>query len=816
MLRTLMVILGGLWLMLSSVVVANEWVIQSPMVTTVSGNALLFTDSVIITWDDYEIRARELIIDLNQQRGEAHQDLAIRLPSGTITPSRILFELEKREAHFDDVSFEVSPPDLQANFFVKAARVTTKESYFNANHASLTTCSLPNPHYHIWSYWSQYQPNHRILSIGNILWAPLPLGIGHLPILIPAYYYAIGERQVIWNIPTIGRRDYTGWGWFVQNTIDYNLTQQKSSSVMLDWFENQGIGLGITHIQPIGDVLTSWSFYELQQAPTNQTTKKSAISAWLTGSPIRVTANVESVDGEKFNTPGREVRNSRSLDMGISNDAEEWGIRIKNNDDIRQKRQELSIDTTYQFNGQSLFSVSHQQTQFLGNQTSFAKSQLDASIPFLTNSTFFINTLLDRNVFAGKADDLLMIQSSVQSTWNANIITRLSTAMYWDLDLQTVTRDNSSGRNNYLIALPQLDIFYQQMIPISYPLGPFSIDTGSISSKLTIGRFQESQYDASSKFQRIYPLPEAMDAYPNAFILDSQYQQVVRWGGKWFPTQFRSIVSYKQQVFRSPGRSWLDSDSGYLLGYKGSMEFQGTGWMSSSIIYDINHAPSQNNSPFYYFDLRSQQRHQVGGEVAFYLISPTFLRWENATQYNFITSRWNPYSTELSTAPLPYLSASIRTGRELSVAPEQRGTEYLPTDFRFNWGGVTDNIRLGYHVIFNTNDWVYQDRLKVIQSGLSMSLNLWSNTDYATTVGLAFQYNTQNPEWQWSAYELQSLFISFKEHCRTLTFNYNKVIQEWSIQFNLDAFPNDKIGYVQQRSGWRFKGLLDEKNQERL
>jgi len=126
MLRMLIVILGGLWLMLSSAVVANEWVIQSPMLTSVSRNSLLFTDSVIITWDDYEIRARELMVDLNQQRGEAYHDLAIRLPSGTITPSRILFDLENREAHFDDVSFEVSPPDLQANFFVKAARITTK------------------------------------------------------------------------------------------------------------------------------------------------------------------------------------------------------------------------------------------------------------------------------------------------------------------------------------------------------------------------------------------------------------------------------------------------------------------------------------------------------------------------------------------------------------------------------------------------------------------------------------------------------------------------------------------------------------------
>ena len=775
-----------------------------------------FSDDVSIQWRDIIIRGRQMHIDWVTESGALRDEISVSGPFGRFFPSYMSLDLHNRSLTYHDVALKMIPDTLPSPLWFRAHTVTQYEDHLVAHHAMWTPCNAPTPHTHVWSHQVHYTPNRSIWSLGSVWWVPLPFGIATLPIPIPVYHYALGERSVVWNVPSVGRRDTPGWGWFVQNTIDYNLTQGKSSSVILDWFEYQGIGLGLTHIQPVGPWLTSWSVYRLDQHPTQQSTQKSGMTAWLMEHDWRITANIESVDGEKFNSLGRDVRNTRRLDMTYQDNGESVGLSWYQQEDIRQKRNEWVIDTGYRFNQIDYFTFSHQQTNTLGTNTSYAKSKWGTNLPIGPHSQVSITGVLDRYVIRDMVDDLLVLSAEVRSTVNEWVSTRWLTHYRWDLDQDRYTADNTSGRNNILMALPQLDVLFQRPIDWSVASSGVSLNRGLLSSKLTMGRFQEYMYDSARLYYRVYPLTHEMDALPNTVIMDTSYTQSIGLSYGGWTTQLDSYFLYKQQVFRSPGRSWLDSDAGYLLGYTGQLDLGWSSIMSSALTYEVNHAPAQNNSPFYTFDLRTQKRNQLGGYVDFFILSPTLGKWRHETQYNWISNQWNPYTTELSLTPHPLLSTSLRLGRLLSAKPSDAGNEYLPADFRLNWGSPTHPLRLAYSLTLDTNRWVYDQVFRVLQSSFSFSWDLLPGTDYSTSVGVVMQYQADPTPFSWSQYTIQSISISQKDHCRMYTFSYNKPMQEWSLQFHLLAFPDDKIGYMQQRSGWRFKGLWNDQSQDRL
>lgn len=785
-------------------------------VMTATPTQLHFSDDVTIQWREVLIRGRQMHIDWTTQRGTLTDELSVSGPFGRFFPARMGLDLHNRSMTYHDVALKISPDNLNSPLWFRAQSVTQSEDRFSAHEVTWTPCNAPDPHTYIWAHQMHYTPDRSIWSLGSIWWVPLPLAIAKVPIPIPVYHYALGERSVVWNVPSVGRRDTPGWGWFVQNTIDYNLTQGKSSSVILDWFEYQGIGVGLTHIQPVGAWLTSWSVYRLDQHPTQQSTQKSAMSAWLMDNEWRITANVESVDGEKFNSLGRDVRNTRRLDMQYEDNGEGVGLSWYQQEDIRQKRNEWVIDTSYRFNQREYFSFSHQQTNTLATDTSYAKSKWGATLPLGSQSQVAVTGVLDRYVIRQAIDDLLRLNAEVHSTWNAWVTTRLLTNYRWDLDQDRYTADNRSGRNNILMALPQLDVLFQRPVHWSLDTSGVSLNQGLLWSKLTMGRFQEYMYDSARLYYRVYPQTQDMDALPNTVILDTRYNQSITLSYGGFSTQLASDFMYKQQVFRAPGRSWLDSDAGYLVGYTGQLDLGWSSIMGSALTYEVNHVPIQNNSPFYAFDLRTQKRNQLGGYVDFFVIAPSIGKWRHETQYNWITDQWNPYTTELSLTPHPLLLTSIRTGRLLSPKPSDAGREYLPTDFRLTIGTPTHPLRFSYYLTLDSNQWVYQQLFRVLQSSLSLAWDLLPGTDYSTSVGVVLQYQPTSDSFSWSQYTVQSISIAQKDHCRMYTFSYNNPMQEWSLQFHLLAFPEEKIGYMQQRSGWRFKGLWNDQSQERL
>ena len=60
---------------------------------------------------------------------------------------------------------------------------------------------------------------NKLLFIPIVFWSPI-------------YKYHLGKRKTIWNFPTIGKKERDGWGWFIQNTIDYKYENNQESSIL--------------------------------------------------------------------------------------------------------------------------------------------------------------------------------------------------------------------------------------------------------------------------------------------------------------------------------------------------------------------------------------------------------------------------------------------------------------------------------------------------------------------------------------------------------------------------------------------------------
>ena len=239
----------------------------------------------------------------------------------TVESSSLYFDLEKEEVSLTDIYIQVQPPGQNHLIYIKIHELIDKVGYKIGKHAIITSCSLDTPHYYLKSWRLYYYPNKRVNILGAYLYnditffpftilPPIPL-IEIIP--IPFYSYSLGERSIIWNFPTIGKKtNKTGWGWFVQNTIDYKHKYGKDSSVLLDWYEAKENrtgewGYGIRHhygnLDHYGAI--NWYHYPFKDNGVQKQNTSYSLHQTLTYNKWRFTGFYHRIDlDERINSSG--------------------------------------------------------------------------------------------------------------------------------------------------------------------------------------------------------------------------------------------------------------------------------------------------------------------------------------------------------------------------------------------------------------------------------------------------------------------------------------------------------------------------------
>jgi lipopolysaccharide export system protein LptA len=759
-------------------------------------------DKVSIKSEDIEINADHLSVDTETNIATGTGNITVRRGDDEFKTDRVRLDLDHQTAELHHIHVQIQPPGNPNSIYVKVDEIKDEPEIKSGASATLTSCALPEPHYYVWSQYFSYKPNEYILTYNTWIWSPI-MGIPFV-LWTPVYYYEIGKRSLIWNIPTIGRREVPGWGWFIQNTIDYDELNGRSSSVFVDWFENKGVGYGARHQYEWEKLTGSVYYYTLTEQDTGNLTQKKAWDGTYTEGPFTLSGGIESVAGERLSSSGKDVHESKQWAFNYADVGETIAIEYSDKQDFLQNTAGNRLSARYGFNGQNVLRFSESEDIYRTFKSSVSDIRAGATLQLPEQYTLRTDSVFDRDFQSNISDDRLKLNTEITKPLAPNIKASLVMDYSWDLDGDTVTRDIASGRNNFLFAVPKLTITDNEP---AFPI-PFS-------QELTIARFQEYNYISSQRALRIYPEVGQFSLEPNTILYKinstSVFQDLPLSGN------ITNAVGYQQQLFKNPDRGWTDSDAGYAISFSESINNYLFGLLKTSFAYTNRFAPNTNNSPFITLDLTREIRNDISGSLLFFIADERKYYWNNTSQYSWLSRKWDLYSTEVGFKPSEMFAATIQTGKKLNPDPGEISTRYQPLVINME-GGPTKNLYFRYDISLDLNDLIDRHLQTVLQSSFTSSFVIDANTDYQWEVRSTMRYNPRNQtgSFDLSRYELQTLSIVKQEHCRSYQFGYNSLSNEFTFQITINAFPDDKITIRKTRDQFKLQGVLDDPTQERL
>ena len=230
---------------------------------------LVISSNVKLNYQNIQVESDHLVFNTESEIVEGVGDIKIKRDEVSFDSSYVALDLNKSEIHLEEVDTVIKPVDSQSNLTIRVQELTDKDEVKLGRKGYITSCSLVDPHYFLLANRFKFYPDKRLTASNVVIrnstmryfqevsdkspylfWVKYGRTVQYLPpfnIWLPYYNYELGNRRYILQIPVFGKKDRDGWGWYVQNTIDYNRILGKDSSVYVDWYEYQGVGLGVKH-----------------------------------------------------------------------------------------------------------------------------------------------------------------------------------------------------------------------------------------------------------------------------------------------------------------------------------------------------------------------------------------------------------------------------------------------------------------------------------------------------------------------------------------------------------------------------------------
>lgn len=677
-----------------------------------------------------------------------------------------------------------------ARLWMSASTLSAGETLYTGDQGKLTTCELPNPHYQVSASMFRYEPD-RFIEGRDVWFSGRVFGAIPVAFWLPYYHYELGPRSIVWRMPIVGKKETPGWGWFMQNTIDYDVVAGHKSSVYVDLFERKGVGLGVTHQLRLPDHWITLMGYDLQEQDTGLGNFKWGITDRFRWDNRQVTVNVSQVDAERLTQSGRQNTDFKSIAileptvLGRT----QWLVT-----DVRDRAQNLRVLSGSMSNQTGSLETNRVSMIYQDNSVGLRRDSeyLWSHLWWGTDSTR-MDTRFDlrrQEVYFQAADEVLESNLSLQQKFSSDISAKVRVDTLAHLDAGNSV--DNPGFYRFFYRLPELEVMVKS--------APFGV---SINHTITVARYQESYLTPASVF-RVFPQDQDFGFAPNTFIYSTKTSQSVgdaQKEGKWTLSG-----GYDQYVF------WT-GDAMYTLGAKAAYERQ-LGWVTSQTSVTSLIAPDQNTSPFFQFSDRISAQQQLVQKLSF--LSSVY-QWDHETGYDWVLQRWQDYRTLLTIYPQTNWAVSVAGGKILSPSSFDVRHEYLPTvfDLRYSDKGVRGRYSIG----FDTNEWIYQ-RDSLIQSSFFTVAFPFGSADPASqwSVDLTAIYNTQGlPRgFDWSRYDLQMFNLTCHDHCQTTTVGYNKLSGEFQFRYTIDAFSGDPIEVFTGPKGFRFGGRLNAASEERF
>lgn len=813
-----------------ALLVLSKLILSDQSIATLVSDELYFSEStrtlyassnVTLRLNDIVITAPHLELDVDAQEAWATGNIEIQRGDERFYSSSLKINLEKEEVELRDIKITIEPPENKGYIYVRTKRLIDKKEVKEGYSGWVTTCENDDPHYALWAQYYRYYPEKRIIMFNvfirnELLFVPTGLWI-------PFYYYALGERKVVWNFPTIGKRDSPGWGWFVQNQIDYKYKNNKDSSLLLDWYQNKGMGYGINHNYDLFDnhegTVYLYNFDFEDETDYQDPQKQNTIIKWEhTYEPDETTqikaSYLNSNVDEKINSSGSDKREERTFSYTYDDLGDKFSVDISDKDNYRQESKTQYLNIKRSYNGFNAYSFSIDKRLNYTTTKEYQTYTGAYNHLFSKNVTLYNTFKLKRNEDWSDAidiDEQLFNTHTLKYQHDSHVSLEINIDYMQDLDENNVTQDYNSGLiNNYFYKLPEIKIDNRNREFLGF----------KSNQQFKIARYQEARYDSSTGKRRIYPSNSEFSVAPNTLYMNQSLDRSVP------NLPFNGVVSFKstyeQYTFIVPGESAFAGDAAYKLSFTSSYAAQFLSFIKTTTSYNSAYSPLENNSPFYEFDRSLQsEANSIRQKITLYYKSESAYRWDNEAGYNYINDEWNDYRTTLFIQPTQNYSLHINTGKRIDPDP---GFEY---NTRWDDLRVTNKVQnignhfnLTHYISIDLNKYIDDHYTYIQNSYVDWNFYLGQNPDYRWEVGVKQYYNTRNQNettpFELRRYELRSLYIMKREHRRTLEMSYTRSTEQWDIVYTILAFPDDPIEIRKRKDLWTLEGRLTGETQERF
>jgi hypothetical protein len=773
----------------------------------INTNAVQATGDVDISVNNTHIRTEYMVIDIASGNLIATQGVTLKIEGQSFTVPSLHYHIDSQTAALTDVHIGITPPDAKGPIFLRAKTMKNNPSGNIGTQCIITSCSLPHPHYYLQATNFELDPEREARLYNMFFYHPIgPIPFGFWS---PMYIYALGKRDIIWNFPTVGKKNTPGWGWFVQNTIDYGYVRGMDASLFLDWFENKGFGFGIQQPWDMGWFYGKGYGYTFTESDTGQHNYKIGLSPSIEIDKFAINSDYQRINGIKILSSGRDESAHKAITITHTDIGEiSYGSITDYSNTLQQYRKtsfhffhEMNRERDWEWRGSDSYYFNRNQR--LSNNTLTQETRLPWQSRLKTTLTRDEDISLNNSYLT---NDRLIANTELKSQLMADLSMRIAISHMFDLDEERVTADTYSGHNNFLYKHPEITLEYKntEIFPMTW------------QQKVIVARYQEVQFDFGAQKPRTFPESQYYTWEPNTYISNTTLEK--QWSQLPFSSIFSLSANADQYIFKSPEKDIFSGDAMYTVGLRAGLRSDIGGFMKTESTYTTRLSPNENNSPFFAFDRNTQALNEVTETVTFYLFSENQYHWRNSSGYNWISSRWQPYRTQIFLKPIPEFSSTLQTGYILDpMSFYEAENRYEPLNLLFTLT-PSQNIRLDYNISLDINELSKSNRYYINRSNISFAVGLGDDPDYKWDIRGNFGYNTiaQSGGINFNRYELQTLAIVKQEHCREFSMGYNKPLEEFQIQFTIKAYPDDKFGLRKTRDAWKVEGVLDKTATERL
>ncbi len=196
--------------------------------------------NVILTYDDLKIACDLLEVDTSSGQLVATGRVTFYDGEDVVTGGFLRYDLRAKRGEMGPGKATVTGEGIRGSMYVSGSGFAAEPGRVVVTRASLTTCDLEEPHYHIEATEIELYIDDRIVLRQVSYWE------GKLRLFYWPYLVLPIREENRFDLPKIGYGPAEGW--FVKTTYNYYRSPSYRGSVYLDYFTRLGVGTGLKHL----------------------------------------------------------------------------------------------------------------------------------------------------------------------------------------------------------------------------------------------------------------------------------------------------------------------------------------------------------------------------------------------------------------------------------------------------------------------------------------------------------------------------------------------------------------------------------------